>query len=246
MFDLTNKDIWVWLAVLLTVLTVATVIYFFILAKTSKGRLRYEQIVKAAEAGVAKADGMTDASNTEKKKTALDFVINYLTKTLGIKSKNVDTDFISNLIEKVYKTEFKFAQVAYNVGLSTNNDDSEKQAFEDKDKNGTPDIFDEPSKLDLKSGTVTQKQVAKDGTVKAKVVDITTTTTTVKPVDYANNKATIPAKPLEQPATTVKPQAASTTVKPVQTTTVKPKTAQDAPITQAEAQLFNTGVNTAK
>lgn len=239
MIDLTNKDIWVWLAVLLTVLTVATVIYFFILAKTAKGRLRYEQIIKAVEAGVAKADGMTDASNTEKKQTALNFVINYLTNTLGIKLKNVNTDFISNLIEKVYKTEFKFAQVAYNVGLSTNKDGSQTKAFEDKDHNGTPDIFDEPSKLDLKNSTVTQKQVANDGTVKTNVVNITT----AKPVDYANKDAVIPAKPLEKPTTTLKPTTTTTTAP---TTTVKSTQNPEAPITQAEAQLFNTGVNTAK
>ena len=163
---LSIRDAYTWLVILGTIVTLAVIIFGFVISKSSKGRQLYDKLTSlnsmiqlASQAAVSHASQLENATGAEKKDSAVAYAKEYLTSK-GF-SINAETEsLIANIIEKIYQTEYKVLQYSYNVGLSTNTDSSKNEAFADKDKDGVPDFL-EPSKIDLKKGTVT---VAKSGT----------------------------------------------------------------------------------
>lgn len=232
MFDLTIKDLYFWLALAATVITVVVIIFGFVIAKSAKGRQLYDKMTSlnsmieiASQAAVSHSAQLENATGADKKDSAIKYAEDYL-ESNGFKIDDKTRSLIGNIIEKVYQTEYKILQYSYNVGLATNTDGSEKTAFEDKDKDGTPDFL-EPARVNPKTGTVEPNPIdPSTGEVKV---------TTIKP----STTMTVP--------TTIAPVETTSTSKPLETTTVMPTTVNTSVPQSASGETFPTadiGVNT--
>lgn len=136
--------------VLLIVLALVVIIFLvaivegYQLSKTAKGRKihdkleAYNTVAKAASTVASKQDQL---DNKAKKAFAMQYAKEALEK-LGL--KGLDVTLLSGIVEKAYQELFKTFDLSYNVGLSTNTDGSEKDAFKDGDKNGVPDFLEDP------------------------------------------------------------------------------------------------------
>lgn len=130
--------------VLVVIIFVVAIVEGYQLSKTAKGRKihdkleAYNTVAKAASTVASKQDQL---DNKAKKAFAMQYAKEALEK-LGL--KGLDVTLLSGIVEKAYQELFKTFDFSYNVGLSTNTDGSEKDAFKDGDKNGVPDFLEDP------------------------------------------------------------------------------------------------------
>lgn len=129
---------------LVVIIFVVAIVEGYQLSKTAKGRKihdkleAYNTVAKAASTVASKQDQL---DNKAKKAFAMQYAKEALEK-LGL--KGLDVTLLSGIVEKAYQELFKTFYFSYNVGLSTNTDGSEKDAFKDGDKNGVPDFLEDP------------------------------------------------------------------------------------------------------
>lgn len=129
---------------LVVIIFVVAIVEGYQLSKTAKGRKihdkleAYNTVAKAASTVASKQDQL---DNKAKKAFAMQYAKEALEK-LGL--KGLDVTLLSGIVEKAYQELFKTFDFSYNVGLSTNTDGSEKDAFKDGDKNGVPDFLEAP------------------------------------------------------------------------------------------------------
>lgn len=124
-------------SIAILIFAISVFIFGLLNSKTPKGRKvndTLEAVKSISQAAFTEASQQTGLTGKERKNFAVDFVQEQLNK-LGF--KNVSVKLIAPFIEDAYANGIKIYEKAYNWGLSTNTDGSEKLA--DVNLNGIPD-----------------------------------------------------------------------------------------------------------
>ena len=122
------------------VIAIALVVLGVVSSKSNKGRKVHEKLeayYKISKAASAEATKQENLTGEERKQWAVDFAVKELGK-LGYKKPSVD--LLYSTLEQCYTEAFKLYNTAYNWGLATNTDGSERDAFKDEDGNGVADF----------------------------------------------------------------------------------------------------------